>query len=65
MQRTERGASAFSCSGGTLRDLGIIALLWALAILTVQPMGDFPLNDDWSYGMTAKRLVEGLGYDPG
>ena len=45
-------------------DLTAIALLWSVAVIVVNPIGDFPLNDDWSYGMTVKRLVEGAGYHP-
>ncbi len=43
---------------GTIRDLVIIACCWCCAIMLVNPVGDFPLNDDWSYGMTVNRLIE-------
>ncbi len=64
-QRTGGCTRAFIFSRGTVLDVVIIALLWTLAVLIVQPVGEFPLNDDWSWGMTVKRLVEGLGYQPG
>lgn len=48
----------------TLVDLAIISLLWGLAVLVTNPVGEFPLNDDWSYTFAAKRLAEGQGYDP-
>ena len=31
---------------------------WALAAAVVNPIGDFPLNDDFSFGRTAFNLVE-------
>jgi 4-amino-4-deoxy-L-arabinose transferase-like glycosyltransferase len=55
-------ASGFLRSTG--RDLLVIVLLWSLAIIMVRPSGEFPLNDDWSMGITAKRLAEGEGYHP-
>ncbi len=36
----------------------ILGLLWALAICLVNPLGDFPLNDDFSYGRTVYNLSE-------
>ncbi len=38
--------------------------LCVLAIITVNPSGDFPLNDDWSYGKAVKHLVEDGVYSP-
>jgi hypothetical protein len=32
-----------------------ISLLWLLSILLVNPMGDFPLNDDWAYALSVKH----------
>lgn len=37
--------------------LGLSAA-WALLVLVVDPRGDFPLLDDWSYGRSVKILVE-------
>lgn len=39
-------------------DLLVIAGLWCLSLAIVNPSGEFPLNDDWAYGLTAKQLVE-------
>ena len=47
-----------------LVDLLALGLLWVAGILIVNPMGNFPLNDDWAMGQTVKRLVEGQGYHP-
>jgi 4-amino-4-deoxy-L-arabinose transferase-like glycosyltransferase len=30
----------------------------ATAVVIINPVGDFPLNDDWSYGSAVKGLVE-------
>jgi hypothetical protein len=38
-------------------DLLILALVWGAAVLIVNPAGNFPLNDDWSYGLAVKRLL--------
>ncbi|WP_237274905.1 glycosyltransferase family 39 protein [Tenacibaculum ovolyticum] len=32
--------------------------LWVLIILIINPLGDFPLNDDWCYGKSVKTLYE-------
>jgi 4-amino-4-deoxy-L-arabinose transferase-like glycosyltransferase len=48
----------------TAIDLLAITLLWGLAVLLVNPVGDFPLNDDWAMGETVKHLVETGSYRP-
>jgi hypothetical protein len=45
-------------------DLLIIVALWCVAAFFVNPLGNFPLNDDWSYGTAVKRLLEGDGFRP-
>tara|TARA_R110002049_G_scaffold309292_2_gene520356 strand:+ start:16299 stop:17912 length:1614 start_codon:yes stop_codon:yes gene_type:complete len=37
--------------------LGLL-LLWIVIVLIVNPIGDFPLNDDWCYGKSVKTLME-------
>jgi len=34
-----------------------LSVIWLLCILLVNPMGDFPLNDDWSYAHNTRALV--------
>ena len=41
-----------------------IAFLWGIAIILVNCQGNFPLNDDWSYAIAVKRLVEEGVYSP-
>jgi 4-amino-4-deoxy-L-arabinose transferase-like glycosyltransferase len=35
-----------------------IAVVWLAMVILVNPIGDFPLNDDWIYGGATKLLVE-------
>jgi|SRR5215831_12123775 len=35
-----------------------ITVIWAVMVILVNPIGDFPLNDDWAYGWSVKTLVE-------
>ncbi len=37
--------------------LAALSVAWILAVLLVNPSGDFPLNDDFSYGKTVQNLV--------
>jgi len=34
------------------------ACLWLIMVLLVQPIGDFPLNDDWCFGKVVYLLIE-------
>jgi hypothetical protein len=45
-------------------DMLIIAALWCISLLIVHPLGNFPLNDDWSYGLAVKHLVENGDFRP-
>ncbi len=35
----------------------LLAIIWITAILITNPLGDFPLNDDFSYGRTVLNLL--------
>ena len=35
-----------------------IAVVWLAMVILVNPIGDFPLGDDWIYGGATKLLVE-------
>ena len=48
----------------TAWDLLGITLVWCLAVLIVNPVGNFPLNDDWAMGDTVKLLIEKGSYLP-
>ena len=45
-------------------DMLIIASLWCASLFIVNPFGNFPLNDDWSFGLTVKRLIEHGDFRP-
>jgi hypothetical protein len=51
-------------SRGTAIDLFALTALWLLAVLIVNPRGDFPLNDDWAMSRSVKHLVEQGVYQP-
>ncbi|MBV8803204.1 MAG: glycosyltransferase family 39 protein [Gammaproteobacteria bacterium] len=36
----------------------LITIIWFLIVVLVNPIGDFPLNDDWAYGWTVKTFLE-------
>jgi len=39
-------------------DIAVLAVMYVVTILIVNPLGDFPLNDDWSFALAVKGLVE-------
>jgi 4-amino-4-deoxy-L-arabinose transferase-like glycosyltransferase len=45
-------------------NLLFITALWLLSLVMVYPMGNVPLNDDWSYGLTVKHLIEAGEFRP-
>jgi 4-amino-4-deoxy-L-arabinose transferase-like glycosyltransferase len=47
-----------------LLDFLIIAVIWAGSLVIVNPLGDFPLNDDWASARTVKHLLETGNYVP-
>ncbi|UCE61603.1 MAG: glycosyltransferase family 39 protein [Phycisphaerales bacterium] len=42
----------------TGRAITILTFIWVLAVLLIKPEGDFPLNDDWAYGLPAMLLAQ-------
>lgn len=44
-----------------VQNIFIIGIVWLLMAALVQPVGDFPLNDDWVYALAVKSVVE-TGY---
>jgi hypothetical protein len=43
---------------GDFLALAFLVLTWLLAVVLVNPSGDFPLNDDWAYATSVRALVE-------
>src|SRR5262245_39140062 len=36
----------------------LLSCIWVAAAVVVNPIGNFPLNDDWAYGFAVRNLVE-------
>jgi hypothetical protein len=43
---------------GSAADIAALLAVWIVAIVVVDPRGDFPLNDDWTYGLMVRRLID-------
>lgn len=43
-------------------DLLCLTVFWLLSLVVAHPVGNFPLDDDWSYGLTVKHLIETGSY---
>ena len=39
-------------------DLALIALLWIGVAILINPVGDFPINDDWTYKLAVERVLQ-------
>ena len=39
-------------------DLLVVASLWFISLAMINPLGEFPLNDDWSFGLTVKHFLD-------
>ena len=39
-------------------NIAVITFIWAIAVILVNPIGDFPLNDDWAYAQSVKSFLE-------
>jgi hypothetical protein len=48
--------------GLTARSALILLLMFVTALVLTNPWGDFPLNDDWSYGQAVQGLVSSHQY---
>jgi hypothetical protein len=48
----------FSKNNADSINICFIAFVWFLMITLVNPIGNFPLDDDWAYGWTVKTLLE-------
>jgi len=45
-------------------DMLAIASLWSISLILIKPFGNFPLNDDWSFGLAVKQLIENGDFRP-
>jgi hypothetical protein len=39
-------------------NIALITFTWSIMTIVVNPLGDFPLNDDWAYAESVKHLLE-------
>lgn len=39
-------------------NIALITFAWSIMTIVVNPLGDFPLNDDWAYAESVKHLLE-------
>lgn len=47
-----------------LIDGAVMLGLWIAAAALVNPLGDFPLNDDWSFGLSVQHLLDSGEFRP-
>lgn len=40
----------------------LLTAIWTLLIVVANPVGDFPINDDWAYGASVRDLIAGRGF---
>ena len=49
---------------GAIRDMLLLASIWVASLFVVNPLGNFPLNDDWSFGLAVKHLLQTGDFRP-
>lgn len=57
-QNILRFASIRQSAKADIINILVIIAIWAIMVILVNPVGDFPLNDDWAYGQAVKSVVE-------
>ncbi|MBE9045049.1 glycosyltransferase family 39 protein [Pleurocapsales cyanobacterium LEGE 10410] len=57
-QNVYRDKFILQLQGRDFINIIIIAITWIFALILVNPIGDFPLNDDWAYAESVKHLLE-------
>jgi hypothetical protein len=48
----------------TAIDLFVIASLWFISLIIINPLGNFPLNDDWSFGLAVRHFIDSGDFRP-
>lgn len=38
--------------------VGMLSMVWVICAVVINPVGDFPLNDDWAYGLPVEVLLK-------
>jgi len=49
---------------GRVVDLLVLTLVWMASVVIVNPIGDFPLNDDWSFGLAVQYFLQLGSFHP-
>jgi hypothetical protein len=49
---------------GATQDMLLLATLWIASLFVANPLGNFPLNDDWSFGLAVERLLQTGDFRP-
>jgi hypothetical protein len=66
--RNKGGAVSQSCEPAGVRvhvmDTALVIGLWLAAVALANPLGEFALNDDWSYARTVRDLLESGRFKP-
>jgi hypothetical protein len=47
-----------------LLDALILGGIWILFIAMINPVGEFPLNDDWNYGIAVQQILDQHDFSP-
>ena len=53
-----RFASISQSAKADIINILVIIAIWAVMVILVNPLGDFPLNDDWAFGRAVQSVVE-------
>ncbi len=53
-----RFASISQSAKAEIINILVIISIWAVMVILVNPLGDFPLNDDWAFGRAVQSVVE-------
>lgn len=57
-QASDANRSAIPLGKSAWLDLLLIAALWALAAILIDPIGNFPINDDWTFKYSVVQVLK-------
>jgi hypothetical protein len=63
-EHVAQGRSVWSVDASDRRNAIVLVCVWGVLSAAAGPVGDFPLNDDWAYGWTAKSVLESGRFVP-
>lgn len=62
MPSRKTGIAGLSPATALITDLALLAFLWIVGCIAINPFGEFPLIDDWSFARDVRHLVETGNY---